>query len=191
MVWPSLSHHARHRAFSSAASHLTKDLKKNLTTDLVRDGFVRLPNRLPSSMTTKVHQLMLDEHAALSTTWRYKFGRFFDIVDSPLHRHSFPVPLCSDIQNVVGTIVRNHRQLFIDLAGIDGILVELSILLTFPGAAQQSIHSDIKHGALEDDADTGAPGLASVFVALQDVKKEIGNGPTHILKKTHLLKVNS
>ena len=187
MAWPSpLS-----RAFSSASSHLTKDLTKNLTTDLVRDGFVRLPNRLPSSMTTKVHQLMLDEHAALSTTWRYKFGRFFDIVDSPLHRHSFPVPLCSDIQNVVGTIVRNHRQLFIDLAGIDGVLVELSILLTFPGASQQSIHSDIKHGALEDDADTGAPGLASVFVALQDVKKEIGNGPTHILKKTHLLKVNS
>ena len=74
--------------------------------------------------------------------------------------------------------------MFQSLCGDDGPLVELSVLLTFPGAAPQGLHSDIPFGKLNDDPATGLPGLASVFVALHDINMNMG--PTHVLEKTHL-----
>ena len=110
-------------------------------------------------------------------------GRFFDIVDSPLHRHSFPIPLSMEIKNVLNNLIGSNSTLFTDVAGTKGKLVELSVLLTFPGASAQSIHSDIPYGSLPDSP-IGAPGLASVFVALQEINMAMG--PTFIVPYTHL-----
>ena len=80
------------------------------------------------------------------------------------------------------------RALFDSLVGPRGTLVELSALVTLPGAHMQDLHSDIPYNALpaeEDENSTSAPpcGLASVFVALQDIPRELG--PTVILPGTH------
>jgi ectoine hydroxylase-related dioxygenase (phytanoyl-CoA dioxygenase family) len=88
-----------------------------------------------------------------------------------------------EIHQVLKHVIGQHSTVFLHLAGNDGVLVELSVLLTLPGAAEQKIHSDIAHGELLDDPITSAPGLASVFVALQDVTLDMG--PTHVIPYTH------
>ena len=108
--------------------------------------------------------------------------RCFDIVDSPRHRHSFPVQLNPGVDAVLrGVVGGKNAAFFQELCGADGILVELSALVTFPGASGQSLHTDIPFNALPENE--GVPPLCSVFVALQDISREMG--PTMILKGTH------
>ena len=154
------------------------------TKRIVDNGYVRLNHQIPTKTITNALNYSLIQQQSLSSTWLYKFRRLFNGINSPTFRHSFPVDLSPEIHDVVTSVVSNHKEFFQELAGQDGILVELSVLLTFPGASEQTIHSDIPYGSLNDDPITGAPGLASVFVALQEITKDMG--PTLILAKTHL-----
>lgn len=143
-----------------------------------------LPERVPAETTklalTEVH----NQFEQLNRSWSYKLRRFFDIVDSPLHRHSFPLEITQGIEGVLRHVLAGaDANLFTELCGDDGVLVELSALLTFPGAKAQAIHTDIPFNALPEDKVEGIPPLCSVFVALQDITREMG--PTMILRGTH------
>ena len=67
-----------------------------------------------------------------------------------------------------------RQQFYKTLYGPSSILVEFSLLLTFPGAPSQALHSDISYQALESQHNNyNLPGLSSTFVAIQDVDRDM------------------
>ena len=175
------------RCFGSLAREGTGASSNVYTDELVRRGFTVFRHSLPEDVTSRALDFVLRLQEEKSSSLRYKLGRIFDIVDSPKNRHSFPVPLSPEIKPILDHVCgadKSAKAMFQSLCGDDGPLVELSVLLTFPGAAPQGLHSDIPFGKLNDDPATGLPGLASVFVALHDIN--LNMGPTHVLEKTHL-----
>ena len=150
------------------------------------DGFARLDcpgDRADTALAAQVHAEVMDEHARLGASWAYTVRRFFDTVNNPAHRHSFPVPMTPAVRELLADCLHGSpakRALFNAMVGPSGTLVELSALVTLPGAHMQNLHSDIPYNALPLEEPCG---LASVFVALQDIPRELG--PTIVLPGTH------
>ena len=151
---------------------------------LREDGFTVLETAVPAATARQALAEVHSELAELEASWAYSLRRFFDIVNSPHHRHSFPVQLTPGVlQTIRGVVGKLDPSLFQEMVGKNGILVELSALVTYPGAQSQALHTDIPFNALPEDKETGCPPLCSVFVALQDIDRDMG--PTMILKGTH------
>ncbi len=166
----------------------TRTLGRRASSSTMRilreDGYVVLSDVVPATTSRQALAEVRTELAALQASWAYPVRRFFDIVDSPRNRHSFPVSLTPGVDAAVRSIVGGtNASLFREICGDDGILVELSALITFPGARAQSLHTDIPFNALPECKETNTPPLCSVFVALQDVDRDMG--PTIIFKGTH------
>ena len=155
-----------------------------LMRTLRRDGFVVLGDAVSADTARLALAEVHTELVRLEASWAYAARRFFDIVDSPRHRHSFPLGLTPGVDAALrGVVGGQDAALFREMCGDDGILVELSVLVTFPGAQDQSLHTDIPFNALVECPVTNVPPLCSVFVALQDIDRDMG--PTMILKGTH------
>jgi hypothetical protein len=109
-------------------------------------------------------------------TFYYKTWRFFNSVGTPDHRHSVGLPLTSLTRQVLDESIGSLRTFLDGLLKPDSPLVELSSIITYPGAEQQKLHSDSPWVR-------GQPLLLSAFVALSHVG--IPNGPTCVLDGSH------
>ena len=170
------------RRYLSGSVTNNVDLRAILT-----DGFVRFPNSVESRLCESVLRTAMEDFETESKTWQYKLSRIFDIVNTPKNRHSIKLKMSDDVKALLGETLYGdaRRESFYEtLYGANARLVELSLLLTFPGAPAQALHSDISYQALgSQESNCNLPGLASTFVAIQDVRREMG--PTAILKGTH------
>ena len=134
-----------------------------------------------ASIDPTLCQTILDscmkDYEEQSKTWKYKLTRIFDIVNTPKNRHSIKLKMNDKLKQLLHHVLygnKRRQQFYETLYGPSSILVEFSLLLTFPGAPSQALHSDISYQALESQHDNyNLPGLSSTFVAIQDVDRDM------------------
>ena len=165
--------------------------------NILQNGFTFFSNSSSTVVNPALCELILNwcmgNYENQSKTWKYKLSRMFDIVNTPKNRHSIKIKMTEDIFLLLNSVLYgdDRRKCFYEnLYGKSSVLVELSLLLTFPGAPAQALHSDISYQALESQFDNhNLPGLSSTFVALQDVHQNMG--PTIIIPNTHTKEYHS
>lgn len=106
----------------------------------------------------------------------YKIWRVFNSVSTADNRHSIGLPLTALTRQVLDASIGSVRHFLDGQLKADSPLVELSSIISYPGAKQQDVHSD-SAWALD------RPLLLSAFVALTRV--HMTNGPTCLLEGSH------
>ena len=109
-------------------------------------------------------------------TLRYRVWRYFNSVSTATRRHSIPLPLSPLLASFLRHTIPPLRPFLEAALPADSPIVELSAVISLPGAAEQTVHSDVPFSG-------AAPALLSVFVALAPVR--LPNGPTCLFPGTH------
>lgn len=136
-----------------------------------------LPGAVPSDLCQQVREGAMAELERQRRTAVYRLQRFVSPVNASFQRHSIKLPFTPALESLMrllatGEVGEVLRRRLVEQA----VLVELSAIISFPGAAAQATHSDVPWNS--DD-----PQLLSVFVAMQDTS--LGKGPTRIYPGTH------
>jgi hypothetical protein len=162
------------------------------TAALLADGFARFDGAgIPSSTVEAAHAYACAELDRARWSPRYHWSRLVNNVNAPRNRHSVPLrdgrPARALLRAVCGGDAR-RAETFEALVGRSGRLVELSAIVSLPGAGRQHTHSDIPHAAgvarvAGSGSTAGLPRLASCFTALHEVRSDMG--PTCILPGSH------
>ena len=151
---------------------------------LTRDGYVILSK--PKSISTcdlhAIEQAVLLYAESLTSTFRYKLWRYFNGVHTIDKRHSIPLPLVGNNFTItLPVIIKRYVQEITSMLqigvfkGHDAKLVELAALISYPGAAEQRVHSDMQY--------TKKTTIITCFIALRDVT--LKEGPTNVFPRTH------
>ena len=115
-----------------------------------------------------VEKQVLDLVASSTGTWKYRLFCYFSGVRASECglRHSIPLPSTPQLLSVLFQAVTSIRPLLASQLLPNSPLVELSSILSFPGAERQLVHTDIPY----NDTDT----ILSGFIALTEVN--LSNG---------------
>lgn len=123
----------------------------------------------------QLNREVLDYAEVKCNSKKYKFWRYFNSVSTSDNRHSIPLPITDLTMRVLKESIGSIRT-FLDYRLRDeSPLIELSAIITYPGAQQQQLHCDTPY---QPDNP-----LISGFVALSRITVE--NGPTCVLERTH------
>ena len=106
-----------------------------------------------------------------SNTISYQYWRLFNPINENIKRHSIPLPFSdiSGLENVLHSSIASIVPFLQSQLKHDAPLVELSSIISLPGASEQEIHSDIAFAG-------HTPLVLSVMVALSPLT--IAKGPT-------------
>ena len=102
----------------------------------------------------------------------YAFGR----IAAPMDRRlDMRLPLALSVRSALREVLA-HVSPLVDtfLHGGDGVLVELSSIISLPASSAQPVHAD----TTDDEAS-----IVTIFIALQDISLEMG--PTLVWPRTH------
>mmetsp|Transcript_31391 Transcript_31391/g.56209 ORF Transcript_31391/g.56209 Transcript_31391/m.56209 type:complete len:240 (-) Transcript_31391:86-805(-) len=110
------------------------------------------------------------------SSWWYRLWRRFNSVATPEHRHSMALPITPTLTASLTDAIGPVRPLLDALLLSTATLVELSLLVSLPGATNQEVHSDTPHA---EDNDL----IVSAFLALSPVT--LPHGPTCLFPGTH------
>ncbi|CAE7770997.1 trt7 [Symbiodinium pilosum] len=141
---------------------LSPDLCKRLQA-LVDDHLEAAQSAISAESDADRRQNLLQQH--------------FGTVRDRQHRWDLKLPLSETVEEAVRQAVQALRCLLYGTVQADGVLVELSCLITDPGAPRQNVHVDT--GGWK----TACAPLLTVFIALQDISPEMG--PTILFPGTH------
>ena len=142
------------------------------------DGFV-LVRRSPCTRVESLSSLrtnILKDFVQEQQSWKYQLWRKFNLVSTAEKRHSVPLRLTPALREAMNDSLDPVRP-FLD-AELSPLasLVELSALISLPGALDQTVHSDTPHIMANDTIITG-------FLALSPVT--LLHGPTCLFPGTH------
>ena len=101
----------------------------------------------------------------------------FGTVRDRQHRWDLKLPLSETVEQAMNAAVVALQSLLQGTVQAEGALVELSCLITDPGAPRQNVHVDT--GGWK----TACAPLLTVFIPLQDISEEMG--PTILFPGTH------
>lgn len=140
-------------------------------------GYVIVPRASSQSIDEleKANLLVLDLLKTSQRSISYRIWRFFNSVDTSQERHSLPLPLCRLLLSVLTKTVQSLEPVLRSMLENDAHLVELSSIISLPGAKRQSTHSDTPFSKQHI--------IISGFLALTNVNVE--NGPTCVFGGTH------
>lgn len=136
---------------------------------LRRDGVVVIPNTFPRVVRQQAWSSILQ---AFGTCRNRITG---DINQSSNKRFDVALTLTPSIQRIIRHIYARHRDVWTTCLQTDNPrLVELSALITFPGARAQDWHRDVSGTYTR---------LLSIGVAMQDITSDMA--PLEVVKGTH------
>jgi len=172
------------------------DEAKALAKTLRREGVVRIDKVLSEEAADGLRAYCLNLRAESETDVREGgVGASYRFADVLLRtkRVDLKLPLFdSSVTNALHEIVNEQSGLLghviQHLLGKHSPLYELSALISEPGSQRQKVHPDTPFGGQTGSAGDDAP-LYSVFIALQDVRLDMG--PTTWLPRTHTASVHA
>mmetsp|Transcript_29490 Transcript_29490/g.83182 ORF Transcript_29490/g.83182 Transcript_29490/m.83182 type:complete len:282 (-) Transcript_29490:296-1141(-) len=142
------------------------------------DGFVLVRRAAETNVgaLTSLRTEILRDFTQEQTNWRYQLWRKFNSVATSKKRHSVPLRLTPSLREALNSSISSVRP-FLD-AELSPIasLVELSAMISLPGALDQALHSDTPYVVANDTIITG-------FIALSPVT--MLHGPTCLFPGTH------
>lgn len=141
-----------------------------------KNGFLTMkrPSTISIQDINNLNIETLDLLQASQISFKYMFWRYFNRVNTSKKRHSIPLPFTKALQKVFSPTISFIRPFLETQLQCNSPLVELSSIITFPGAEEQKKHSDIPFSENK---------IISGFIALSNIHLE--NGPTYIYSGTH------
>jgi len=106
----------------------------------------------------------------------------FGEIRAPLFRRDLKLSLEPPVVAALAAVARTQHGLLTAAVGDAAVLCECSVISSDPGADAQPAHCDTSYQGAADPNTTIAR-LVTVFVALQDIKAEMG--PTIFYPRTH------
>jgi hypothetical protein len=178
------------QASKAAQPALFSETVASQVTDFLKHGFVliRMPkkNELNAQYNVeavkRVHKDIQTNFTDTFESWDYKFWRMFHSVNSPALRHSIALPMTLSLRSLLDGAISYIRP-FLDsqLPNKNSPLVELSAVLSLPGATAQAVHTDILFPRCDVSSDQTL--ILTAMLALQDISLQ--NGPTFVYSGSH------
>lgn len=147
---------------------------------------------VPVELTKKLLANIENQLINTSNNIWFRFIRLFNNVSSPHLRHSIPLKMTPELFKVLQYICSKNKSLssFLkELVSLNGVLVELSAIVSLPGAKSQNTHFDLPYVSGSLLPISNLPKLCSIFVALQGITEEMG--PTNVFPNTHSYEFHS
>ncbi|GMH79826.1 hypothetical protein TrLO_g13493 [Triparma laevis f. longispina] len=155
------------------------------STELIREGFIRIDAALSPTAASKLRQEVLavqvDVLTQCSSSSSFNPESFYGTEPGRTNRTDLLLPFDTEVQNSMTELFVSGgplRSLFEELVGPSGIFYEMAAIITSSGADRQIIHPDLPW---RDEAP-----LYVCFCALQDCT--LAMGPTSFLPKSNDLK---
>jgi hypothetical protein len=133
---------------------------------LQNEGFVMIRKASTQALDEMkiLNEEVIDYFEKYRSSIYYKTWRFFNKVDASTKRHSIPLQLTPVLRKVLDNSLRSISPLLHHFLSPIAPLVELSAMISFPGAKRQKVHADVPYS--KDNF------ILSGFIALSPGEKD-------------------